>query len=76
MPFLQCPSPLYSLVSKQYVKDQGGATSPGILTASAPKRLNQVLPFPMTMMLVSRANLLLGIESNGRFLNAFSLFAL
>lgn len=73
---LRCPSSFYSSVSKQYVKGQGGATSPGIPTASAPKRINQVLPFPMTMMLVSRANLLLGIESNGRFPNAFSLFSL
>jgi hypothetical protein len=73
---LPCASSFYSSVSKQYVKGQGEATSPGIPTASAPKWINQVLPFPMTMMLVSRANLLLGIESNGRFPNAFSLCSL
>lgn len=76
IPLLRCPSFFYSSVSKQYVKGQGGATSPGIPTASAPKRINQVLLFPMTMMLVSRANVLLGIESNGRFPNAFSLCSL
>jgi hypothetical protein len=69
MPLLQFPS-FFVLPGAEKAREE--TKSLGISTAPAPKRINLVLPFLMTMMLVSRANLPLGIESNGRFLKALA----